>query len=53
MATISSDNTSWRYVMDENSNNSGGKLDAMTVAMGNLISSGIQAAIDGKWGEPV
>ena len=27
--------------------NSGGKLDAMTVAMGNLISSGIQAAIDG------
>ena len=26
---------------------SGGKLDSMTVAMGNLISSGIQAAIDG------
>lgn len=27
--------------------NSGGKLDAMTVAMGNLISSGIQKVIDG------
>ena len=27
--------------------NSGGKLDSMTVAMGNLISSGIQKVIDG------
>ena len=27
--------------------NSGGKLDAMTVAMGNLISSGIQRVVDG------